>query len=561
MIQFGHSITKISKPDIIKNLTGATGMILFLSVAYIYIFAITGMICNIPISKGLFPSAFLLASVSTLCFTRAGIFVKAVAISIAIWVICIVIGACFPDFSSDGNNYHQEIIFHLVNGWNLIYEDIRHPEVSLWTIHYAKAIEIVAAGIVKFTGILESGKAVNLILMSATALICYSAIGAVMPTVSRRKMILLIIILIGNPVCITQVLTYYIDYTIYCYVLLTIASVIVICEKQRVLPGTIILIGTIFLAAGTKFNAFFIEGLTVLCISGWLWYRRNYKVLRLVLIVSFLSAVIGGCVLGFHPYLTNWINAGHPLYPLLGAGSVDIMTFNTPELYTGHNRFINFMLSIFGGLSMPNYDTRICGFGPTFSVLFLMAVIWWIYSIYRSRRITVRAYIVIVTLCSCFIFEQSWWARYIPQLWLLIPLTLMDCWESQKKGIKIFEWTFGSLAFVSILVYSVFALLLSIEYRQYRQTLYEVLEGKECRLYNCGPQNARHLQEHGINVQHVDSVALDNEYEVGFLINGLKSHKLILVSENQKRSIDSVYFNGPVIKTIHQVRKLTYKSY
>jgi hypothetical protein len=132
------------------------------------------------------------------------------------------------------------------------------------------------------------------------------------------------------------------------------------------------------------------------------------------------------------------------------------MSSNTPTLFVDGNRLANWLRSLFynaqgTGVWIPfvndsmydyyiAYDSRIAGFGPLFGYTLIASIILFAIAQHQERRTQkynkTRAntftLLAIILLAACFIFEQSWWARYIPFLWA-IPIMLTIYTEYNKN--------------------------------------------------------------------------------------------------------------------------------
>jgi len=421
-------------------------------------------------------------------------------------VLSIVMCAWLEDPSFDGNTYHQETIARLLGGWNPYRDGYVPSDMSPWTRHYAKGLEIIASSIAAATGSIESGKAVNFLLLSATTFLLQPFLQRLSPALTRRSRIVLTVALVANPVAMSQMLTFYIDYSKYYYLLLT---VILACRLTTLQPlvdrarDSLLLTGVILLAIATKFNIFFEEGLCVGAIIVWLWVRGHTREAWRVCACGAAALLAGALVLCYHPYVTNYITSGHPLYPLMGDGAVDIMTGNTPELFS-HGRVVNFLISYLTP-ALATYDERVNGFGFATTILLLLSAVVFI----RSRR-SVPAwmwYALAVTLASCFMFDQSWWARYVCQLWFVPCMAFMVTLIYAPRHDGWLRGAFASLFLLSTLLSFAATLYISVRLTMVRQHLYGMGRRHSIEVSYSTPQLERHFSEHGITVVEVGSTA------------------------------------------------------
>ncbi len=358
-------------------------------------------------------------------------------------LFAIVSAALIYDNSSDGNYYHQGTIIALLEGWNPFAgsEGID----SLWIKHYAKAIEIVAATIAACTGRIEAGKAVNILLAFSSGFVAYSFLRTTFCKLSKTKTIVLTCLLTLCPTVLRQMYVYYIDYAMYTFMLLTILSLLRLSRNSGDRASWTVIVAATLFAAGVKFNIAFYQYLTLAIGTIWLYVAGQRALAYKLAGVSLLLLIGGMCLLGYHPYITNLTGWGNPFYPLIGS-TVDIMTGNTPELYANGNRFTNLIRSLFYTYdgtavwcpfatdSLRDYiigfDRRITGFSPFFVYVFIGSIALLVSCRKAISKTHLRTSCAIAALltASCFIFEQSWWMRYVPFLWGA-PLSLLLCTE------------------------------------------------------------------------------------------------------------------------------------
>ncbi len=246
-----------------------------------------------------------------------------------------------------------------------------------------------------------------------------------------------------NPVVVSQLFTGYIDQYIYYFLLLSICLIIKIGkEKNSYIHDLFLLYLITIFAIGTKFNAFFFQGLTLIMATIWFGINRQWHLAK-SMIATGLLGLISVIVFYWHPYITNIISNGHPLYPLLGENSINIMY--PPSVFEDHNRFYNFFLSLIYTWISPNehglfvcFDQRRCGFTLWMVPLLLLTFISLV--IYFKNWSKISLYIFFSVFLSCFIFEETWWARYIPQLWLLPVIAMINSsyqWKYTILGLTI----------------------------------------------------------------------------------------------------------------------------
>jgi hypothetical protein len=551
------------------------GMILLLTMGLTFIVGAPAMLFGVVITPYHFVLGYIASVIVCRCFSTTRDTVIALLISLFVISISICVACNVYDGSWDGNTYHQETINALAfESWNPYLSQDPGYGISLWSMHYAKGIEWLAACVASMMNCLESGKAINFILLSAIGFISWAFVTKRYPNLRLSNKIILTILVVGNPVAIMQMFTFYIDFAFYCYLVLTIVFSLEIIDGQNLWSNYIGLIVTIVLAIATKFNAFFMEGVAIfVIILGVLIYRRKQlredKVVRCGLmrfiLVVVLATIIGACVVCYYPYITNWISNGNPLYPLMGQGSIDIMTSNTPGSYLVHNRLMTFISSIFA-LRYPAVDLRIGGFGPLFSVAFSIGVVYNLYKMISTRRIPLECFIFISLFASCMLFEQSWWARYNTQLWLAVPvLYLVFTQQLNNKRIWL-RRIYGFIAIANVMICVAFAVYNAAMFTVYKNAIYSVFADAPMTIMNVPHHHLRQLSEHNIAVNIIDE-------QVGFVPKSrcliyvdtvrIGAYPWVEVSDEQNEKIDSIYENHPINtgwqKGIHVITPITNK--
>lgn len=466
---------------------------MFLSYILVYACFMTGM----QLSAWLFPVALagswvLYAGIPK---DESGSFLRTFLSTLLLWAGAMLAGSLLTDYSYDGNGYHQEVVAALCDGWREGEKEVCGIEMSIWSLHYAKGIEMMEAAVVTFTGDLESGKSVNFIMGFMTFFLVYSFVRNMLANISKKKAVVCALVATCNPIYISQLGTFYIDYAKYFYTLISIIYLFDIYRHPEKAMGYLMLGTVICLAAVSKFNAFFDEGVVVIAGMLWIWWRNHKTGLTFKIgLCGIVSALAGAIVLGYHPYITNCLNAGHPLYPLMGEGSIDIMTGNTPAECLAHGRIVNFFQSLIT-VSIPKADGRLGGFGPLMVVMLIISVI----EIWRHRRVGngVIVYLSIWVIASCFFFEQSWWARYIPQLWLLVAAgTILLLNEGTTSKMLLWIQLGCIAATTTISIGS--GLTRNVRAALYRKAVMRELDGQEVEVTALRTSYRRQMREMGV---------------------------------------------------------------
>ncbi|SEA62936.1 hypothetical protein [Pedobacter hartonius] len=397
--------------------------------------------------------------------------IYSLCLPVVLIVISILVSGHFFDVSDDGQQYHQEAVIQLSQGWNPYHTVLGGSAMDflknvtdgwdpykmgldyktiylIWINHYAKGTEFIQAGIYVMTGHIETGKAVNIILMFAGLLLTLSLL---LPKLPPFKAWMTALLLTCNPIAIAQVLTFCVDGVLTSIFLIFIASVILAVKEKHWMHYLLVVL-VVILAFGVKFTAVVYIVILMAAAICWLLLNKELKNHK-KLIINFAIASILGVLVGFNPYITNTIKEGNPFYPLMGPKKVDILSANIPPTFLERSTAERFFVSLFshtdntsvGGvqhdppvLKVPFtlnkgdirtfwVDTRVAGFGPWFSgILILSVVLLFILMLkcYRNRRFKDILFIFMALVFTVAIMPESWWARYIPQLWF-IPILLL----------------------------------------------------------------------------------------------------------------------------------------
>ncbi len=398
---------------------------------------------------------------------------KIIIISIYLVILLIIpfIVTKTYDLTYDGNNYHKTAVAFIKNGWNPLYEDTRDfqknnenvfkiradSKTDIWVEHYPKATWVIGATIYNMTGNIESGKCVTLIFTIMLLIISYNCLATIL---SKKWAIAISLLLALNPINVAQIYTYYVDglmgvlFTIELFLLMMINPK----EKQNILIW-ISLAGVCAVFCNIKFTGLLASGvLAAVYYFYWLIkYRKEKEFPKLFwritrnFIIVFATAIFA---IGANSYVKNSIDHLNPLYPLFGKDKEDIITYQQPELFKDKNVAEKFVISMFSrtknviyGMNMkPEWkwpfqvsreeihelyavDVRIAGFGPLYAAMFLISVVILAinsYILYKNEKQSIK-YItlpLIAVLVSMVLIGESWWARYVPQFYLLIIGTI-----------------------------------------------------------------------------------------------------------------------------------------
>ncbi len=442
--------------DPIEELQGLTFVLGFAALAYpgcLQLLAALGFLCNRPLSPAVTALAFLFAT-ALLCGafrSRLGRRPRLLAEMLLLLAGAAVLAAeaseRFYDLSVDGQFYQQEALIQLAGGWNPFYEaSLASPEgPSVWLEHYAKGPWIVGAALYQLAGRIETAKCANGLLILGT--LCFVLHGLLRHGLALTLAAATASLAALNPVAVCQVVTFCVDGQMAAYLtILTVLAALSLQEHDLWVDLALSL--AVLCLVNVKLTGGLYAGIILAPVFLRLWLTRRARLAARPALAAATGAALGILVVGFSPYVTNALDHGHPAYPLAGRDAVDFMTDSTPADIIPMNRVARLATSLFArseNIAVPHLthrkwpfavssqeirlffipDARVAGFGPLFSGVLVLSLalglaLWWS----RPGAAVYASCAAATLLASVLVHEHGWWARYVPQLWL-IPLLLV----------------------------------------------------------------------------------------------------------------------------------------
>lgn len=447
-------------------------------------------------------------------------------IAILLIVAILFISGMIFDSSYDGMTYHKSAVGAMKDGWNPFFGSIDEWAMSnaersglnhygLWVDHYPKATWIIGASFYSITGNIETGKAFTILMM----IVCFGMLSNLLIKHNFRKWQAYIVSLIAavNPITLAQAFTYYNDGMLMLTLFVTIILLTDLYYKMdnKVL---IILIANLIICVNMKFTGLayafvFCLGYAVLMIIKSRKQTGTYASLQKV--IKSLTAIVFGVLISVifvSPYVTNFAEHGHPLYPLAGKEKIDIMEGNQPESFKYRSSTVKIFYSIFSHsedlkgteinepqLKAPFYvtsddiaklsvpDLRIGGFGVFFGPIAIISTIIIIIAIYHCFVYS-RAFLPVLLMNSIVVgalmlfISESWWARYSGYFYGLIIMALIFLFDNYNRNIfrksffkLLLPIVFSILIFANtILFFPVNRIQTSIRYTEEIKKLHEI---------------------------------------------------------------------------------------
>jgi len=376
---------------------------------------------------------------------------------IAILATCLLISAVSVDLTYDGWAYHQPGVIALSHGWN----PVRQPSFGTWWAHYdrsigypfngpsidarsttayPKALWILGAQAVVWGLPLDSGKYPALLLIFVAGLTAFRALR--LRGIPNSWAYPLSVFTALNPVCIAQSTTFYVDGALGSCLAILIFSLLSY-DLTRSVRDLVLALCAALLACNLKFTGPVYTALILLPFAAW-WLLERRLVARDLRICGISALVL--LAASINPYFTNLRDFGSPVYPL---NEWDVMEDQMSEGFLKEPSLKKLLISLtFSNLADRSFDDpatdernftspfqsrgikeikkfgstpdlRIGGFGPFFGIIIALTLLAASFLIRGPSNGIGLAVVALGTLLSIVVNPQMWWARFVPQMWLL----------------------------------------------------------------------------------------------------------------------------------------------
>ena len=497
----------------ILNIVKESAIILLVFIGINVLLTSILFLCHISISNINFGLSLIFTIMFILYFyktkDRKEIIIASI-VAIIVFMCSIFVCSHTYDLTWDGNTYHKLAVGMMKDGWNPAYQSAKSfmkdtktdfkikdaDRNSIWIQHYPKASWIFAANMYSVTNSIESSKILTLLFLYIGFCIffdfCYRK-------TSLAFSILISILLVINPISVTQTLNYYIDGLMGICIYIILCSLMTLSEKgineESKRENLLILAISLLICINLKFTGLVYSA--IFCFMFFmLWMYRAYKddklkekfiyYLKYFGTIVFVSVVI----VGFSSYVKNTFSKGNPLYPLMGKNKEDIISYNQPSSFQYRNSLNKFFTSMFSKqdniqstktdkdptLKIPftiytdeltNYigpDMRISGFGVWFSGIFVLSLcflVFFLYKIYRKNeyeKFGLLLAFISISFLLVLITDGSWWARYVPYIYLFPIISVYIASKEEKTRYKIIAGVlcFALLVNVGIMSYTTY---------------------------------------------------------------------------------------------------------
>lgn len=370
------------------------------------------------------------------------ILVPGIVLALVVALACYFISGIFFDFSYDGQNYHQDAILRLAEGWNPIHQPIVEG-YSYMLKHYPKGPWYLATSIYMLSGSIEHSKMFGILLPFCTLLIAFQFFQRI--RIHWLISIILASLLSYTPTVITESFSFYVDgilISLLTLLLLLIIDFFLTGRTERLILMT--LTGIVLVnvkSTGAVYCGMFLS-IALLYLYCTQEDRGGVKKLHAFLRHSAAIFVVGILIAGFNPYITNTICCGHPLYPF---NKTNPAIEQAPAEFIAENRVKKLTYSLFSEsepskkvmptLKLPfvvrkneiealgTTSLRYGGFGPLFSaVLSLLPVAGYLLWKRSRKKCLICLGLSGGIILSVLVVSEAWYSRFVPQLWL-IPMS------------------------------------------------------------------------------------------------------------------------------------------
>ncbi len=465
-----------------------SGALILLIIIFNHLFSIISFTLNINIRGLLFPIGFLTAIGFFFFLNKKNIDTTNFAISIGICCLVfsfsLLTASAFYDFSWDGLWYHHASIHFLQEGWNPFYQPDFEFKGCLETsvLHFAKGPWYISANIFSTFGNFEASKGINIVVMFAVYFLVYSTAREYQ--ISSRKSHLISALIVLNPVMINELFSFLVDQLLISYLIIYVAAFIKWFKDKSIMSISLAACAAICLI-NIKFTGLIFCAIASFFILVYLAIHYRYLI-KHAIIGQAIAFVFGVLVFGYNPYVTNTVNWGHPLYPIINPGIEENAEekakndmnekHETPKNMVGKSTAYRFFFATFSRpgnapfnnekdaelmypfMSNPSdwsvyrfHEARVSGFGPYFSGILLLSLILSIIISLKHKRYLIVLFLVSSgILFSIFLNKHFWIPRFAPQLWYLPIVSLIFAWtQPLSKKLKSLTYLTGLIILIN----------------------------------------------------------------------------------------------------------------
>ena len=406
------------------------------------------------------------------------------------------------EIQPDGMTAHLEAVDLLRRGWNPVYgvgyQGMPEAVASLLFLENADNYVRLLGGRFSYiafatlSGVFEmneGGRALSLIL----GVCAFFLLMDIFPK-HKYRVSLVVLIVFANPIFLGFLYSHYIDpifyicFLIFFSVLHKVSTTSTIVSASSKIDLILLLLSACFFC-GVKASGFptLIAG-SFIYFLGFIIFLRD-RTVRLSNTVKsclkiFVLVCFAGLVATISPFGINLVAFGKPsiFFDSYGGieNAINIVWAPQAEWFNSHNVFERLFHSIFSytevnpdvvpNLKLPftigkielvhlfnlNADSRIGGFGPLFGCTFLLGIVVVFGQVIKQRRFTISAYALCGVLVLTLLNPFSFWARFVPFLWLAPIFGVTSLWfDVETYRVRVAGLLLFALISMNSLIYFV----------------------------------------------------------------------------------------------------------
>lgn len=372
------------------------------------------------------------------------------------------------EYSYWGRGFYTDAVVKLADGWNPIYAGAAGaPEI---VYRSGKAVWMMDAAFYAFLGHYEMAKLHTVMFAIPTFLLARHFFVRLLEGHTRLATLAALLLLL-NPVTISQVFTYYDDamlaFLTVCFLILAYLTLNEgYLHSELLLSIAFVWIFIVNMQMGGLRTALILGASFIVFVA--IFYKK--QALKWLCIRAAVVVVFGFVIIGFNPFMQNLLDTGNPFCLVFGDHAVNVTTAYMPWVLEGKTQFGQFLLSMFStpDTNMLNLnivvqqltalvnsayaaaDVRLRGFGFLGGVLLVAAVVLLVFSFFVQRKpdtdddaiylddeeessvydnyLSERVALVWMTLPIFLLVifcATPWWARTVAIFWTLVPLAIV----------------------------------------------------------------------------------------------------------------------------------------
>jgi hypothetical protein len=392
-----------------------------------------------------------------------------IAARLSVVAVMVIVGSAalsgrVLDTTFDGQWYHQEAVVRLAEGWNPVYEELERADYGddrarIQLNGYPKASWLWGTALYRTIGSIEYAKSLSLPLTVAAFAITAAALLG-LGRLPAWLALMTATVVAASPVAITQSLNTQLDGDLGSMLLMAAASMILVARSGRGGPVAA-LVMAIAVAVNLKLTAAAFAVVILATVAVVIFMVDRHRLTKKLIVSVGAGFVLGVLVVGWHPFVTNTLRHGHPLYPVMGPEKTVLIKL-TEDTRLGliarsvfsRSRHVSSAVWNTSGSDNLTFkipftvtreeidvfvypDVRVGGFGPLFGGMWLLAAASLAaMGLHNRRWFLVGLTAVGGLLVGWLIFPHPWFARFVPHGWW-IPLAMVPvAWHGGGRLAK-----------------------------------------------------------------------------------------------------------------------------